>query len=336
MYRFLAFIIPLILLCSGCMNSEQGKAEVKEITLADNSHYPVYIDNISSNASKVQLVFNKKPERVVTVGQNTAATMMALGLSDSLVAIVETMENGKILKEEYPQAFEKGNFIVLPRIDKETVLMLEPDLVMAWQSRFNQNMLQTNMLQSTTFWQKKGVMTYIPPSSVSMSKVKTLDLEYQFILDIGKIFAVEEKAEKIVADMKFEIENAVAKTKGRQSPTVLVLAFSRDLVISYGEDSLPGDIVKQAGGTLISTSRYINYEELLQLNPDVMFVVRLDSRLLQAEKTVLEKQSLRSLACVKNKRVHALSINWLYNSSVSSAKGIKAITKGLYPDLYKE
>ncbi|MDR3205350.1 MAG: hypothetical protein LBV23_11535, partial [Deltaproteobacteria bacterium] len=40
--------------------------------------------------------------------------------------------------------------------------------------------------------------------------------------------------------------------------------FSRDLIISYSVDSLPGDIVKKAGGTLLPTPRYISYEELLR------------------------------------------------------------------------
>jgi iron complex transport system substrate-binding protein len=296
-----------------------------EDALSRQAYYPVSLENTASDGSRSKLIFFKKPSRVIAVGQNAAETMLALGLSESVAAAAETVEDGRILRKLYPQAFEPEKFPVRPRIDKETMLMLEPDLIIAWQSRFTEKLLGT-----TSFWHQRGVMAYIPPSAAETLKPKTLDLEYQYILELGKIFNEEAKAEKLVSEMELEIQRAAKKSNNQSRQTVLILAFSRDLIISYGPNSLPGDIVEKAGGTLLETPRYISYEELLNLNPDVMFVVRLDSRFDQAEQAVLKNKMLRSLDCVKNKRVHALSVHWLYNSSVNSAAGIKAVIKGLY------
>ncbi|MDR2460045.1 MAG: ABC transporter substrate-binding protein [Deltaproteobacteria bacterium] len=328
MYKNLIFMISVVLFSSIFVEYTYGNDLLTTNEDYDKEYHPVYIDNFDSYGQKIQLIFYEKPRRVIAVGENAAKTILALGLSDSLVAIVETVENGKLLKELYPLDFESENFLVLSKIDKETILMLEPDLIIAWQSRFNDKMLGT-----TYFWHQRNVMTYIPPSTVETDKPKTLSQEYQYILDIGKIFNIEAETNNLVSEMNLRIDQAANNVKYRSSPTVLILAFSRDLIISYGANSLPGDIVKKAGGVLLTTPRYISYEELLQLNPDVMFIVRLDSKFKETENSILQKKVLRNLNCVKNKRIYALSIHWLYNSSVSSIDGIQAVIKGLYGEL---
>lgn len=50
-----------------------------------------------------------------------------------------------------------------------------------------------------------------------------MEHEYTDILNIGKIFDVEEKAQTLVDEMKQEIEDALSKTKGKEVQTVSVI-----------------------------------------------------------------------------------------------------------------
>ena len=49
--------------------------------LAQATHYPLTIENCG-----VQVTFDKAPQRVVALGQNTAEIMLLLGLQDKMVA----------------------------------------------------------------------------------------------------------------------------------------------------------------------------------------------------------------------------------------------------------
>lgn len=286
---------------------------------------PVVISNTDTSGHPIQLVFRKVPERVVAIGENAAEMLLALGMEDRLVAVVEAVDDGEQLKKEYPSVWKKYDIPFLRRTDKETLLMMKPDLIIGWPNR-----LTDRFLGSTQFWQARGVTTYIPESAAYVHGNKTVEMEYGYIRDMGNIFNVSEKAERIIQRMQDEIQISELRNSLGEKPTTLTLAFSRDLIINYGEGSLPADIVKRAGGTMLPAGRYISYEELLMLNPDVLFVFRQDSQYKKAVEEVYGKVKLRGLSCVQNQNVYGISFFWLYNSGVSTAKGIQVIAEGLH------
>lgn len=90
----------------------------------------------------------------------------------------------------------------------ETVMLQNPDLIVGWASSFDKK-----TLRGTDFWEGRGVGTYIAPGSSSKIKVHTIDYEYQDILNLGKIFDREEKAQELVSKMQDEIERAEGKAQ---------------------------------------------------------------------------------------------------------------------------
>ena len=113
-------------------------------------------------------------------------------------------------------------------------------MILCWGSLFGEK-----KLGDVDQWISRGTNTYINTNTRAGGYDRTLEHEYTDILNIGKIFDVEEKAQALVDEMKQEIEDALAKTKGKEAQTVSVIEFLNDDISNYGASSLAGDMITQ-------------------------------------------------------------------------------------------
>ena len=108
----------------------------------------------------------------------------------------------------------------------------------------------------------------------------------------------------------------------------------------YGEKSLAGNIVRELHGDLLAAKDHnIGMEQVVDLDPDVIFIVVTEfnyGREQDMVDRVTQHKALKNLRCVKEGRVLPLPLYAIYSSGVRTYDGIKIIANGLYPDLYKE
>lgn len=98
--------------------------------------YPVTITNYDYQGNPVEYTYEKAPERVICVYQCCIEIMAALGLEDHVIA---SYGQDNEVKDEWKPAFEKMHYddsVFAP--DKETVTMLEPDMIFSWDSYFGE------------------------------------------------------------------------------------------------------------------------------------------------------------------------------------------------------
>lgn len=299
------------------------------------AHYPVTIENYNTQGEPEQMTYTKPPERVVAVWQNSLETLLALGVGDRIIA-GNGVPDKKFFRKEYQEQYSKIPYTGLQLLDLETTMMLKPDLIVGWHSTF-----APKVLRPTDFWHKRGVNTFIARSSIITNKKRTLENEYKDILDLGKIFDKNERAQQLVADMQHEMQFATSQTASFQKrPRALVIEFMGKEVRVYGERSLAGDIVHELHGELLAAKdRSIGIEQVMELDPDVIFVVVIESHYGHEQDMVdrvTKHKALKNLRCVKEGRVVALPLYAIYSSGVRTYDGIKIIAAGMYPDLYKE
>lgn len=299
------------------------------------AHYPVTIENYNTQGEPEQMTYTKPPERVVAVWQNSIETLLALGVGDRIIA-GNGVPDKKFFRKEYQEQYSKIPYTGLQLLDLETTMMLKPDLLVGWHSTF-----MPKVLRSTEFWHKRGVNTFISRSSMIDAKPRTLANEYKDILDLGKIFDKNERAQQLVGQMQQEVNFAISQTAGYQKrPRALVLEFMGKEPTVYGEKSLAGNIVKELHGELLAEKqRAIGLEQVVELDPDVIFVVVIESHYGHEQDMidrVTQHKALKNLRCVKEGRVVALPLYAIYSSGVRTYDGIKIIAAGMYPDLYKE
>lgn len=71
---------------------------------------------------------------------------------------------------------------------------------------------------------------------------RTIEDEYEDILNLGKIFDCEDKAEEIVDQMKGEIDKVKEHVEGTDPLSVAVLEDEGDSFRVYGTETLGGNI----------------------------------------------------------------------------------------------
>ena len=299
------------------------------------AHYPVTIENYNTQGEPEQMTYTKPPERVVAVWQNSIETLLALGVGDRIIA-GNGVPDKKFFLPQYQEQYSQIPYTGLQLLDVETTMMLKPDLIVGWHSTF-----APKVIRPTEFWHKRGVNTFIARSSIITNKKRTLENEYKDILDLGRIFDKNERAQQLVADMQHEVQYATSQTAGFQKrPRALVIEFMGKEVSVYGERSLAGDIVHELHGELLAAQdRSIGIEQVVELDPDVIFVVVIESHYGHEQDMVdrvTQHKALKNLRCVKEGRVLPLPLYAIYSSGVRTYDGIKIIANGLYPDLYKE
>ena len=299
------------------------------------AHYPVTIENYNTQGEPEQMTYTKPPERVVAVWQNSIETLLALGVGDRIIA-GNGVPDKKFFLPQYQEQYSQIPYTGLQLLDVETTMMLKPDLIVGWHSTFS-----PKVIRPTEFWHKRGVNTFIARSSIITNKKRTLENEYKDILDLGRIFDKNERAQQLVADMQHEVQYATSQTAGFQKrPRALVIEFMGKEVSVYGERSLAGDIVHELHGELLAAQdRSIGIEQVVELDPDVIFVVVIESHYGHEQDMVdrvTQHKALKNLRCVKEGRVLPLPLYAIYSSGVRTYDGIKIIANGLYPDLYKE
>ena len=170
---------------------------------ATKTEYPLTITTYDYDGNEIETTYEKAPEKVLAVYQGSIETMLALGLEDHLVA---TAGLDNEVPEDLKEAFSKTNYLDEFTPSLETVTMLEPDMILSWSSLFSDE-----NLGNVTDWIDKGCNTYYN-TNTRPDGDRTLENEFTDILNIGKIFDVQDKAQAIVDDAKAVIDKTLTAT----------------------------------------------------------------------------------------------------------------------------
>lgn len=329
--------IGLLSLCIGlgivgCSNVDSTKQENKENSTKkqvseSDGYYPVTITTHNYNKDEVEITIKEKPKKVLAVYQDSVETMLALGLEDNMVAAAGLDHK---VKEEYKDEFSKVKYLDEFTPSKETAVMLQPDLILGWHSLFSDK-----NLGDVSYWHDKGVNTYMAINSGAVEP-KTIKNECDDILNIGKIFNVEDKAQKIVDNINNRVKEVVDSEKGKKQPTTVIVEFYDDKINGYGKSTLGGDMVTKLGAKLLNEKgNSLSKEDLINLNPDSIFVVYMDRGDKNVPKEtkdlIMKDNTLKSLNAVKNNRVYPIELGEMYCSGIRTIDGIETFANGLYP-----
>lgn len=329
MTAFLA--VTMVFLLAACGNEKQAATE----QTSSDSHYPVTVTTYDYAGNEVQTVYEKAPEKVIAVYQGSIETMIALGLEDRVIASYG-LDNE--VKDEWKSGLEKMNYQKEPFApDKEAVTVAQPDMILSWGSIF-----ADDKLGDVNSWISEGVNTYINTNTRANGS-RTLENEYTDILNLGKIFNVEDKAKALVNEMKTEVDSYLKAAEGKEKVKVAVVEPYDSSITNYGTDTLAGSMVTSLGADMaIPKASSIGKEELISADPDVIFVVYMAYSGDSPEKVISDQMAviqddpaLSSLKALKNNRVYPIMLGDMYASGPRTIDGIKTFAEGIYQDQSK-
>lgn len=325
MKRFFALLLAIALLV-GCQPAQApANQQPADAPATDSATHTV--ESLNQDGVSYTQEFDKAPEKVVAVYQSSIENLLALGLGDKIVlaAGLDTP-----VKDEYKSEFDKIKKYQDDAPSKEEVLAQEADGIVSWKSYFGEK-----KLGPVDFWNERGIGTYICLNS-GASKEQSLQNEYDDILNLGKMFHVEDKAEAIVKEMTDTLATIEKQVKDRPKVKALILEVEDEGVYRvYGPDTIGGEIAETAGADLLGATKKIGKEDLIRLNPDVIFSVYYGDQIGEQEAVdhFNKDASLESVSALKDKRVIPVNLSEVYASGVRTIDGIRTIAKGIYPDL---
>lgn len=288
--------------------------------------YYTTISTVDSQRKKVEIGFSKVPQRVIANRIYVAETLIALGAEKNILAV--NYQNTDRYKEYLPQYKEQADNlrrITFDNLTMEEAVSLQPDFIIGWLTTFDSKGLGT-----TDFWNKRGVNTYINTTSNGLTKHETIEDQEKFILDMGKIFQKEAESKELVDNIETAIKTTInSKSKYKR---VLVLENEGRGFRNYDSDTLAGNMVERLNGQIVSQGRVLSYEEVIKINPEVIFLVYFNKDRFIQLKQIYSIPALNSVNAIKNKRVYPIRLDYIYTPGVRIVEGLKIMRKGLYDE----
>ncbi|MFF7159725.1 ABC transporter substrate-binding protein [Streptomyces sp. NPDC008139] len=236
---------------SACGGTSHDTAGDKASSPAPHSGYPVTLTNCGQTET-----FTKAPSRVVVMNGASVAevsTLLALGLGDRIVANEQTYGMSEVPgRAEAIKALPTGGIKLNDAYDipREAMIGLRPDFVLSVTSYGfdSKNGFATRQQLRTV-----DANSYISPQGCDDDPSKmTVSDSYRLLRDMGKVFNVSDRAEKLIAASEKSIAEVSAKVRGERRPNVMVLFSNMSMggndFSSVVANGIINDILSKAGG----------------------------------------------------------------------------------------
>jgi len=246
--------LMIVLLFTGC-NSYTDKQQTVKLT----EGYPVTADNYGRTVT-----VEYRPQKVLTLGPNCTELFVALGLGDYVVGR-SLVNHSRGPLDEYAEAVNKIPQLNYAEATREAVLTSGADFIYALDWEISDEGVNIDEVG------QYGMKVYV-------NSATTLEEQYKEILDIGKMFKIEETAERFVEDQKARIFTVQRKLNNITPVNVLVYDSGNDGVFTCSGTNFESILIQQAGGKNIfediKDKQWItvSYEEVLKRNPDVIVI----------------------------------------------------------------
>jgi iron complex transport system substrate-binding protein len=207
--------------------------------------FPVTVTNCGRT-----LQFDAPPRRVVTGYQPVLETMLALGLQEHIVGRVRWDENGPDAfipgqRASYERIPEISDSIALPH--REVLLAQDADLVISegWYN-FTAARGEATIEELTA----AGTPVFLTGGWCDGPGQRAFRIEdtLQDVRDLGRIFGVPDRAERVVAEMRAILDEVRSAVAGREPVPVLVTNGGAGPVKAYGGAGLTHELIEAAGG----------------------------------------------------------------------------------------
>ncbi|MBU9710060.1 ABC transporter substrate-binding protein [Paenibacillus sp. AK121] len=327
----LAFAMMLLLSACTAGNTAQTTNSSANGQQPDASQSTAQEKAVEIENMGVKMVFPEAPKRAVTLNQHATEVMLALGLESSMVGTAYLDDQ---ILPKYKNQYEKIPVLAKQYPSKEVFMAAAPDFAYAgWKSAFNDK-----NLGSREELAQQGVQTYVQESSNKPGPI--LEDVYRDILNIGRIFRVEERAEKLVNDIRAQVQSIQTQIGTvEQAPKVFVYDSGEDKPFTAANNYLTSLITsvkaKNIFDDIHKSFTEVSWEEVVNRNPDVIIILDYgDTSLADKEKLLLSKPALAGVEAIKNKRFVVLPLS-AAAEGVRAPIALKTLAVGLYPDKVK-
>ncbi|GAA0986375.1 ABC transporter substrate-binding protein [Acrocarpospora macrocephala] len=226
------------------------------------------------------LTFDKPPSKVVTGYQPALETLLALGLQDKIAARTAFEENG-------PDGFlpgQKAAYDAIPQIS-DTIMLPQKEVMLAQGADFVIDNGQSSFDAAGGYatvdeLQAAGAPVFILGNWCSPEETLKFTIEQTFtdLRDLGIIFGVQDRAEKLITDLRAALADVEKRVSGLPKVRILATDGGTGPVTAYGGAGLMNQMITLAGGENVLADTKADYsefsvEQVAASNPDALLVL---------------------------------------------------------------
>jgi iron complex transport system substrate-binding protein len=305
---------------------------------ASSGSYPVTISNCGTSTT-----YTKAPTRAVSNDINTTEDMLSLGLESHMVGDFGVSGDGPVGKpvpSSYVADFHKVKDISPGYFTLEKLVGLHPDFLFAG---WNYGLQVGTRLTPTGLAQFHIKTLALTESCAHVQASKTsvsIDDTYQDLTNLGEIFGVENRADRVIAAMKAQVASAQFKVAGLAPVTVFDYDSGTSAPFTGPGLAMPNALISLGGGTNIFSSlkqswTTVSWEQVVAAQPQCIIINNYGTPTAAQKEKYLETSShTEDLPAVKNKCFLALSYDEM-TPSPRNGEAVVQIAKWLHPSAFR-
>lgn len=293
------------------------------LTASSAFAYPVTVKSCGRDVT-----FEAAPARAISNDVNLTEMMLALKLQDRMVGYTG-ISGWKTLDEGLREGVKELPELSPKYPTKEVLLNADADFYFAG---WNYGMKVGGEVTPETL-EPLGIKVYeLTESCIHiMAKNKpTMDDMFADLLNLGKIFGVEQRAEELVAGYRKQLDEITTRIGGIEKPVrVFVYDSGTEKPFTSGRFGIPTAMIEAAGGVNVMDDvekswTEVSWEPVIERNPEVIVIVNYGD--VTAEQKIAfmkETPAFKNLDAVKQDRFVVLE----YVEATPGPRNVQAIDR---------
>ena len=299
-----------------------------QLAQADATQYPVTIKSCNRDVT-----FTQAPKHAVSHDINMTRMMLALGLKPHMAGY-SGISGWKAVTPEMNVILDGLPELASKYPSVETLLNANVDFFFAG---WDYGMRVGGDLTPQTLT-PLGINVYeLTESCAFVMKRPPASLQdtYDDLLNLGRIFNVQDRAHEVVVHMQQKIAEVQASLPATK-PRVFLYDSGEDRAMTSGKLGIPHALIEAAGGNDILSDidaswTRINWETVVERNPEVIVIVDYSEVTAEQKQRFLETNpALQSVDAIRNKRF--IVIPYVQATpGIDNVLAIETLAKGFHP-----
>ena len=273
------------------------------------------------------VTFEEPPKKAISNDVNLTEMMLVLGLAERMVGYTG-ISGWKTLDEEMRAGVKELPELSQKYPSKEVLVGADADFFFAG---WNYGMKVGGEVTPETL-EPFGIKVYELTEScihiMNKSKANMEDM-YNDLLNLGRIFSVEDKANELINNYRMEIQELTKNINTDDPLRVFVYDSGEDTPFTAGFYAMPTALIEASGGKNIMNDfkkswGTVTWEEVIDRNPEVIVIVNYGNVTADQKKDfMMSNPAFAGIDAIKNDRFVTLE----YVEATPGPRNIKAIKK---------
>ncbi|GAB2183210.1 ABC transporter substrate-binding protein [Roseibium sp. LAB1] len=274
------------------------------------------------------VTFDAPPKAAVSNDVNLTEMMLVLGLRDRMVGYTG-ISGWKTLDAEMREGVAELPELASKYPSKEVLIGADADFFFAG---WNYGMKVGGEVTPETL-EPFGIKVYeLTESCIHVGDKPKASLQdlYNDLINLGKIFGVEDTAYDLVASYKLELDRIAATVPADEDPLkVFVYDSGEDKPFTAGRYAMPTALIEAAGGVNVMDDfekswATVDWETVVEKDPDMVVIVNYGEVTAEQKRHFMESNpALAGISAVRNDRFVVLD----YVEATPGPRNLKAVGK---------